>query len=337
MQDINSLLLSRRYDVNRTPQPDQVILRIGDKKTGSLHNLVTITGKQKNGKSRYMACIIAAAITGEPIFDISVKLPHGRGKIALFDTEQGEYDFYRQIDQVKRFSLADPLPPTFDAFTVREDNPIAILRLINHYLENTPECSLLLLDGILDCLLDFNNVSESKRLVNFFKKITKKYNCLMIGVLHRGKGNDTSIGNIGSMCDRFAQSVLKVEKNKDTGTFQLSSEFMRSDEDFEPVNIMWGRSGWVQAHGATPLPMPAVNSKKRPEDLPQYEHEENIQDIFRAGYYLNYDDLISQVKEAYGSGRNWAVECIKYLKDQGLIFKNIHGYTNKSQLKIKVK
>jgi len=333
--DLSVQLNSRRYDPTRQPTPDQVVIRINDKKVGSLQNLVTLTGKQKNGKSRFLAVMIAAGLTGNSIFNIEVNLPLSRPKIALFDTEQGDYDFYRQIEQIKRFGNFKVLPDHFDAFTMREDQAVNILKMISAYLELNPDCGLLFLDGILDCLLDFNNVAESKRLTNFFKKITKKYNVLMVGILHRGKGNDTTIGNIGSMSDRLAQSVLKVEKNKETSTFSLSSEFLRSDEDFDPINILWNGNGWIQVPNIPATLTGPIKTKKDPIDIENRDHQEKIHEIFRTADFFNYDNLIQAIKEIYGSGRNWAVECIKHLREENIIFKTELGYTNKPQKKIK--
>lgn len=336
---IGELLSQRKFDPTREPQPEQVIFRIGGKKVGSLQNLVTFTGKQKNGKTRYIAATIAAALTGRQIFQIQLRTPANRHKVALFDTEQGDYDFYRLIKQIQEFTELPVIPPTFDAYNTREDDPISTLKMIYHYLEKNPDCSIIVVDGILDLILDFNNVSESKRLTNFIKKITKKFNCLFIGVMHRGKGTDTTIGNIGSMADRLAQSVLKVEKNKERGTFILSSDFMRSDEDFAPVEIWKVGHHWEETFHI-PEPEPAATTapvrpiKPKPQDYDYQHHFEKIQEIFTDGFLIEYEQLIQAIKEVYGVGRNWAVDCIKHLKAENMVFRTPDGYTTQSQKKL---
>lgn len=336
---IAELLNARRYDPNRQPIPEQVVLRINGRRVGSVQNIITLSGKQKQGKSRYLAAIAAAAITGADIFSISVAPPSGRNRVAIFDTEQGEYDFYRQIEQVKKIAGVSHLPAFFDAYTCREDSPVNILKMVNAYLTQHPDCALLFLDGILDLLLDFNNVAESKRLANFLKRISKQHNCLIVGVMHRGKGNDTSIGNIGSMIDRLAQSVLKVEKTE-AGTFRLAAEFMRSDIDFDPVEIYHNGQDWQQVYGAAPgveiPPAPVRKIMPRPQEIEPLEHRQNVETIFSSiGDFITYDQLIKGIKELYGVGRNWAVDCCKHLRFEGLIFHTGDGWTNKRQTKIK--
>ena len=334
---LSELLNLRRYDPTKEPPHDTVIMQVGGRKVGSLQNLVTFTGKQKNGKSRYIAAAVAAGLTGAELFSISMKTPKGRPRVALFDTEQGEYDFYRQITQVRQFCGLSRIPATFDAFNTREDDPAVILKMMDHYLATTPECSILIVDGILDLLMDFNNVLESKRLINHLKRITKHYNILLIGVLHRGKGNDMTIGNIGSMADRLAQSVLKVEKTE-LNTFRLSSDFMRSDADFDPVEICNNNGHWEQTFATpeTDAKTPVRSIQPRPADYELGEHMAKIPAIFMGADFLSYKQLTQEIKEVYGTGRNWAVECITHLQQEGLIYKTPEGYTHRKQTKIRL-
>ena len=339
-EQLTSILNCRKFDPQKEPHPEQVIFKIGEKRVGSLQNLVTITGKQKNGKTRYVAAAIAAGLTGKNVFQIQLRTPAHRHKIALFDTEQGEYDFYKLVKQIHEFTGLQSLSPNFDAYNTREDDPITILRIVDHYLKNNPDCAVLVIDGILDLLIDFNNVAESKRLTNYFKKITKKYNVLVIGVIHRGKGSDTTIGNIGSMADRLAQSVLKVEKNKERNTFCLSSDFMRSDEDFSPVEIWKVGETWEETFHIEeqPAAAPVRQLKAAPAEIDRLRHIISVNEIFEdSSILLNYEDLIKNIKEIYSVGRNWAVDCIKHLKNEQLIFRTNEGYTNTKQKTLKFK
>lgn len=326
-------LLNRKFDPNIEIEPEQIIFKIGGKKIGSLQNLVTISGKQKGGKTRFMSAGIAAALSGKSIFEIEIHLPHNRRKVCLFDTEQGGYDFAKTIKQINKFSGTIS---NLDAYNVREDEPALILQLIDEYLKSNPECSLIIIDGLLDLLIDFNNVYESKQLINFIKKITKIYNVLLVAIIHRGKGNDTTIGNIGSMADRLAQSVLKVEKNKEKNTFILSSEFLRSDEDFSPIEIFNAGGHWEQTFHEPEQDKPFNRSvKAQPQDYDLFFHKNKILEIFESkDTVLKYEDLIQLIKEVYTNGRNWAVDCLKYLKEQNLIFRTKEGYTVHSQTKI---
>lgn len=334
---IEQLLEARKYNPNNQPQPEQVILTIGGKRVGSVQNLVTITGKQKNGKSRYVGATIASGISQREIFEIKLRTPRNRPRIALFDTEQADWDFYKQMQAIKEFAGVAELPPTFDAFNTREDEPIEQLQMILKYLETNPDCGILFLDGLLDLLISFNDERESKNLINLIKRTTKIHNCLIIGVLHRGKGNDLTIGHLGSMADRVAQSVLKVEKIKERNTYCLSADFMRSDEDFTPIEIWNPGNQWEQTHhipqdestGAKIRPLRA-----QPSDLPMDDYLQKRNLLFVEGEYLNYEQIKSAVREVFGVGANWAVDCIKYMRDNDIIYRHPEGYTLNKQRKL---
>jgi hypothetical protein len=120
--------------------------------------------------------------------------------------------------------------------------------MIEVYLVENPDCSILVLDGILDLISDFNSVEQSFFLIQWLKKITKIHNLLILCVLHLGKKEQNSIGHIGSYLDRKAQSVLKIEKNKENKTIDLSATFLRSSDEFNPISIYYSGNTWTQAH-----------------------------------------------------------------------------------------
>lgn len=336
--NIQETLNSRRYDPNQEPPQNQTILTIGGKKVGSLQNLVTITGKQKNGKSRYISAFISSGIIQSELFEIRLRTPHGRNRIGLFDTEQSDFDFYRQMQQIKDFCRVKDLPDTFDAFNTREDDPGIIVAMISHYLETNPDCSVIFIDGLLDLLSSFNDERESKALINTIKRLTKIHNCLMIGVLHRGKGNDLTIGHLGSMADRVSQSTLKVEKDKERNTFTLSADFLRSDEEFSPIDI-WNVGGEWQQTFHIPQQEETHHRavKPKPQDYPKEEYLQKRSIIFNGNEYLSYDQIVQAVKEIFGVGRNWAVDCVKHMRESGLIFRHPDGgYSYKQQTGMKL-
>jgi archaellum biogenesis ATPase FlaH len=237
--EILEKLDSRRYNPDYIPQPDVKLFTIKEKLVGSAGNWITLTGLPKTGKSFFLSAITASAFTPLDIFGMKLNLPVNRKKICYLDTESSEYDMYRQMERIRKFIRIDRLPSKLDAFNVREDNNIVILSYITAYLDINPDCSVLIADGILDLIINYNDETESRRLIQFFKMITKKYNILVITVLHLGKKDNHTLGTLGSASDRYAQSTLVIEKNKENQTFTIQSRFMRSDLDFDPIAIQF--------------------------------------------------------------------------------------------------
>jgi hypothetical protein len=56
--------------------------------------------------------------------------------------------------------------------------------------------------------------------------------------MHLSKSSGNTLGHFGSMADRYAQSVVTIEKTE-LNQLVLKPKFLRSDGDFEPVAISY--------------------------------------------------------------------------------------------------
>ena len=262
VKDAYEQLWSRRFDQDYIPPPDHRTLTIRDKLVGSLSNFVVFSGLPKTGKTTYISALIASALHPGDFFKIKLNMPSERRRIAYFDTESSMYDHYRTIERVKYFSCWNNLPSVFDSFILRQDNHRAIQMYIDVYLKNNPDCSVLIVDGLLDLILNYNNEEECKELIQFMKRVTFQYNVLLITVLHLGKKDKETLGHLGSATDRYAQSTVLIEKDKNTQSYNLSSKFMRSDVDFDPVSIRNFAGVWSEVPFEDPFPIIQKQSKK---------------------------------------------------------------------------
>lgn len=258
------LLQVRRYDPMTLPKNEEVIFLIQGKVIGTLSNYVVLSGLPKASKSTFASAILSSAIVPDyqDVLGVKLALPVGRKKIAYFDTESSPYDFYRGIERIKSFAYVNTLPPTFDAYNFREDGPADIKIMVETYLQNNPDCAVICIDGLLDLCLNINDEVESKLLTGWFKRITKQYNILMIGVLHLSKGTGETIGHLGSSTDRYAQSTLLIEKNKQTNQFVLKAKYLRSSDDFDPIAIMNFNGKWQQIPYSEPIQETYKKAKK---------------------------------------------------------------------------
>lgn len=237
--DYSQILALRKYDPGKTIPPEQVIFTIQDKVIGTVENYCVFSGQAKVGKSTFLTSCIASAFVPNfsDVFGMKLKPIPGRGKVCFFDTESSSYDFYRVIDRIKKFAYRETLPENLDAYNTREDNPAAIRKMIVAYLEANPDCSILIVDGFLDLVMNYNDEVETRLLTNWFKKITKQYQILLIGVLHLSKGAGQTIGHLGSNTDRWAQSTLLIEKDETTRQLICKPKFLRSADTFDPIAL----------------------------------------------------------------------------------------------------
>lgn len=252
------LLEQRHYKKGYTPPAEDIIFSIDDKTIGTLGNFVTFSGLAKAGKSTFLSSTIASLYhKWNNCYGIALRPPYNRQRIGYFDTESAESDFYRQLDKIKKQAVIQEFPDTFNAFAVREDSPEMIRQYVEIYLQNFPDCSIVVIDGLLDILANFNDEIESKKTIQWLKMVTKVYNVLIIGVIHLARRESQLLGHFGSMLERYSQTVLEVAKDYDSGVIVLKPKLMRSDKDFTPIGLSWTESGFEKC-----IPPQPVDTKK---------------------------------------------------------------------------
>jgi hypothetical protein len=316
--DLHEKLNSRKFRNGYKPPEENVIFSIQGKNIGTSQSFVCFQGLPKAGKSTFITSAIASAFTHWDIFGMKINFPKDRKRICYIDTESSDFDYYRVLERIRSQIICDPLPHNFDSFLFREDSPQDIQSMIEIYLQENKDCSVLVIDGILDLIADFNSVEQSFYLVQWLKKITKQHDLLILCVLHLGKKDQNSIGHIGSYLDRKSQSVLKIEKNKDKKTLDLIPTFLRSTDDFDPISIQYTGGNWHQ-----------VNTDPVQKGSYIYGMEKTA--LINKLLFENrtYKDLISDFSEFTGKGQSTAKKIVKEWIAEGSIFKVGDHYQKK--------
>ena len=232
-------------------------------------------------------------------------------KIIVFDTEQSIYDFSRQVKHLKYLIKAEKIPVNLEAYLFRQYDPEVILNSIYLImLEKKPK--IIFIDNITELVLNFNDPVESKKLVQFLKKITAEFNCTIITLLHLGKGNLQSLGNLGSMTDRSSNSVLRVIYDKETQSSTLEANMLRSDSLFKPITIIWSEEEktYIQINLLDQAPTEKISRKFDITNLSREDHFTKLSLVFGRKDQLTYEELISEIKLIYGVGTNIAKQII---------------------------
>jgi hypothetical protein len=313
---VAELLAKRKYNPDYIPNKEDIVFTIGSpaRNTGSLSNFITLSGLPKAGKSTFISAIVASAFVPYDIFTMKIHLPKDRKKICYFDTESSDYDFYRQINKIKGFAELANLPEYFNAYQVREDSSSMIRKMIETYLTENNDCSVIIIDGLLDLINNMNDEREASLVTKWLKKITKVYNILLITVLHQSKSNLSTTGHIGSASDRFAQSTLDIVKDKDKNCYVLTSRFMRSDMDFEPITLMNFNGVFQQVETET-----KKEAGKKASDLSDLESKTLCNTIVVVP--TNYNDISNEIIERTATSKAYAKNLIKIWISKNWILK----------------
>jgi len=269
-------------------------------------NFITLTGLPKSRKTTFAIFTIASALTGRVFFDISVNLSIDE-KIVLFDTEQSIYDFSRQMKMLKKAIRSNTLPENFNAYLFRKYEPSDTLNAM-YYVIKTDKPKIIIIDNLTELVTNPNDMAESKAVIQFLKRITAEYQIVVICLLHLNKNNMLSIGNLGSMADRGAQSVLKVTLDKDMGISTLEPIFLRSSGHFEPISITYNSD--LKKYEQTQSNKKENRKKFVLAALTHIEHVNRLDVIFINQPEWTYNEFVEEIKKIYGVGTNIAKQQI---------------------------
>jgi hypothetical protein len=307
-------LNNRQAKPNYRPPKEEPILTIKGNPIGNKQSFVCFQGLPKAGKSLFITSAIASAYSSLDIFGMKITLPDNKNKIAYFDTEGSEYDFYSIVNRLQS-QINNILPDTLNMFNCREDSPAEIIELINTYLQLNGEIGCLIIDGILDLVNDFNNIVECNQLIQWLKKITKNYNMLVMVVLHLGKKDKMSLGHLGSFLDRKSQSVLIIEKENNIMT--MKPQYLRSCENFVPVSVHNVNGNWVET----------AEGLQVEKSLYGLEKDSLIRMALLEP--LPYKQLVDTISERTGKGATTVKKIIKDWIADGSIIKSGNNYKQK--------
>ena len=249
-----------------------------------------------------MQFFIASAICGKDFFNIKIDL-NIKDKICLIDTEQSIFDFQRQNKFLKKLIKKNKLPLNFSAYLFREYEPFIILNAIEQICINENP-KIIFLDNLTELVLNPNDPIEAKKVTQFLKKITSKYNCSIVCLLHLSKTNGFTLGNLGSYADRGAQSVLKVSLDKETGVSTLDCTMLRSDSHFEPINLIYDEDKQCYVNSEITINADEKRKKFSMSNFTKKDLNTRINIIFTNTDNYTYSPLVEELKKIFGVGNN---------------------------------
>jgi hypothetical protein len=324
MNEINYYieLQKNRYKKDFVPPKEQIQFSIDSNVIGHCQSYCIISGLPKSGKSTFVTSIVASSFIDDEIFGMKLQTLPNRNKVCYIDTESSQHDFYSHMNRIKNVARIKDIPDSFDSYCLRKENPKTIKHMIDAYLTNNAQCSIMIIDGLLDLVMNYNDEIECRLIVNWIKNITTVHNIFLIGILHTGKRDGQTLGHLGSNTDRWAQSTLEVKKTED-GIFELSPKFLRSSKNFNPIKIKYDEfeMNFVQVENE-------VKIFEKQKDFSKYlkhEHDIILNKLYQFSSEFSYDELIKTLSKVDKRGINSTKQYIKYLKEKMIITRNDKG------------
>lgn len=299
-KNLDEIIQSSIFVDTEIPQPTP-LLTIQDKIILNENSFITLSGLPKSRKTTIQQFIIASCITGKAFYGIQANL-NPDDKFILIDTEQSNYDFYRQNKFLKKLIKNNKTPQNFSAYLFREYDPDVTLQAIYQIVE-TEKPRLIFIDNLTELCNDPNNILEAKKVIQLLKKMTAKFNLGIVCLLHLGKSNNFTLGNLGSYADRAAQSVLRVTIDKETDTTTLDCVMLRSDAHFNPISIQFNKE--TSSYMEVEKPPEKEVKKSKSFSMDQFTDQElkaRIDILFEMQNIYTYGALVENLKKVFGVG-----------------------------------
>jgi hypothetical protein len=283
---------SFKFDLNTSEIKQDIVLTIQNKTILTLGAFLVLTGKPKARKTTFLHAIISTLINSVDIWTIQGHLQPDKNKVVLIDTEQSKFDLFHSLTRLSN-NLNCKLSEVknFDVYTARSGDVSTIKKLIVEICKREPKTAVICIDGLIDLVDDINDVKQAKQTINFLKEIADTYNVALISIIHQNKGNNYSLGHLGSFAGRFAQSELSIEKTDD-GTSVLKAFMLRSAGDINPIEIRFNE--YENKYQS-------INEQHHQQD---YQHQPNyelniIDELFKNQPYFTYSDFTEKIKDKY--------------------------------------
>jgi archaellum biogenesis ATPase FlaH len=315
-------LNSRIFDQSKKVDYPEPIINIQGKTILTAGNYITISGKPKAGKSAFISGIIAAAITKENKLGINVNMPINAPNLIHLDTEQGEFEYYQSMTMIKKIAGLENLPSTFISYRLRGCKAEKIREALQHVCTIAAN-GLIIIDGLLDTIIDFNDISECRMITDILRDITEQKKIGIICIIHQSKGNNFTIGHLGSFADRYSQSVLEVVRDTDAQVSSLKPVYLRSAGNFDQVNIDYDINNNIwKLHHHTPH-----EQKSTGKEITEQQIFDFVDFLFLNRSYVNYKQIEDDARLNLKLSKNKISDLVKKMFELKLIDKDGETYT----------
>lgn len=287
LPSVVSKVESTRFDITKKIEEPKALLKYeGPNRVypiGGRGMIGVFSGHEKSGKSFVGSCIAASGLAGGAE-KLNFSLDLDGGTMLWFDTEQSGYFYHKTQVRIHQLAGLSENAPNYSAFLMRQLTASERVEAIGHYIKTTQNLSVVMIDGFVDLLADYNDLKATQENVQQLMKWSDEYNILIMGVLHVNKGDGKVRGHIGSELKNKCDWIINTAKAD--GYFTVSNPTSRytafpdqefSRDDFgNPVyksnNVFAGIPGpGISQSLSTQFPVKDTFTPQRPsvtDDIP---------------------------------------------------------------------
>lgn len=248
---LDAILARTKFDLSKPPEKDSPVffvnMGINEYPVAYPGSLGLLIGAQKVRKTTALKAIAASAIGGTNIINFMFRSKK-KGKIAFFDTEQRFRSFWQTQSQTHYLSGLINNSDRYDAFTFIDESIEDRFLLIERYVKLNEDIEMMVIDGALDIVEDFNDIREARVASERIARIANNSKAVVFVVVHAsgkfGKGPANSLGHLGSQLERKCDFAIHLSYNKDTQFTEVEHQLSRSFGKFPNFEFTNDRNGY---------------------------------------------------------------------------------------------
>ncbi|MBP5994268.1 MAG: bifunctional DNA primase/helicase [Crocinitomicaceae bacterium] len=324
-EDTISVMRSCEIDFKNPPKAPEPLITINDVTIGTPGNILCIAGSEGSGKTNFLGGMLSGALkpdnTTVDTLGTFIQSNEGEKAILLYDTEQSEFQLYKNISYIIDRSQRSAPPRWFKAFGLvgisRNERMNLILESMDRLYYEHGGIHMVVIDGIADLLNGVNDEESSVKLIEELFRMAAIYNTCILCVVHMAPSGMKLRGHLGSEVQRKAAGILLVEKETNTNYSVVKALKVR---DGSPLDVPLIQFGWDKAQGRHVYL--GNKSKEESESRKINELSEVAREIFAKKSVLGYSELLNAVMEALDIKDRMARNYIRFMKDNGIIEKS---------------
>lgn len=324
-EDTVSVLKSCEINFDKPPVAPESIISINGVNIGTEGNLLCITGAEGSGKTNYLGGILSGAIKPAnreiDTLGTSIKNNEDQKVVLLYDTEQSEFQLYKNLSNIlRRASLTRP-PTHFKAVCLmgisRSERLNIIFESMDNYYYQFGGIHLVVIDGIADLIASVNDEASSVQLIEELFRMSAIYKTCIVCVLHMTPSGMKLRGHLGSEVQRKAAGILLVEKDDKSNCSVVKALKVRDGSPLDVPIIQFGWSSRENRHVFLGEKSKEESEQRKTEDLKAY-----AQDLFKQSTTLSQGEISLSLMNDFQIKERMARNYLKLMKEQNIIIKN---------------
>lgn len=223
LTDLMAFVLSTRFDIHAPINEEEATLTMNHEgktyKIGGKGMVGGIVGPQKSGKSLITSCLTASALSGKQQMGLNLE-SEGKRKI-WFDTEQSRYFYLKTQERIYHMAGLRDNPPTYETYHLRRLSKRERITAIEHVLAMPGDIELIVLDGLVDICMSFNDEKASEEAVGHLLRWSDITGAMLLTVLHTTKTAGHMRGHLGSILQEKYDFGFDVKKDKELNAYYV--------------------------------------------------------------------------------------------------------------------